>query len=65
MPDSRAREPLPRDWGDAFGGLPLETPPEGAWQRVAIVQQSLDGGLLFGVLVGGGVVRRVARVLAK
>ena len=21
MPDSRAREPLPRDWGDAFGGL--------------------------------------------
>ena len=36
MPDSRAREPLPRDWGDAFGGLPLETPPEGAWQRVAI-----------------------------
>ena len=36
MPDSRAREPLPRDWGDAFGGLPMETPPEGAWQRVAI-----------------------------
>lgn len=36
MPDSRAREPLPRDWGDALGGLPLETPPEGAWQRVAI-----------------------------
>ena len=36
MPDSRAREPLPRDWGDAFGRLPLETPPEGAWQRVAI-----------------------------
>ena len=36
MPDFRAREPLPRDWGDAFGGLPLETPPEGAWQRVAI-----------------------------
>ena len=36
MPDSRAREPLPSDWGDAFGGLPLETPPEGAWQRVAI-----------------------------
>lgn len=36
MPDSRAREPLPRDWGHAFGGLPLETPPEGAWQRVAI-----------------------------
>ena len=36
MHDSRAREPLPRDWGDAFGGLPLETPPEGAWQRVAI-----------------------------
>ena len=36
MPDSRAREPLPRDWRDAFGGLPMETPPEGAWQRVAI-----------------------------
>ena len=36
MPDSRAREPLPRDWGDAFGGLPMETPPGGAWQRVAI-----------------------------
>ena len=35
MPDSRAREPLPRDWGDAFCGLPLETPPEGAWQRLA------------------------------
>ncbi len=35
MPDSRARAPLPRDWGDAFGNLPLEAPPEGAWQRIA------------------------------
>ena len=35
MPDSRSREPVPRDWGDAFGTLPLETPPLGAWQRVA------------------------------
>jgi hypothetical protein len=35
MPDSRSREPVPRDWGDAFGTLPLETPPHGAWQRVA------------------------------
>ena len=35
MPDSRSREPVPRDWGDAFGTLPLETPPRGAWQRVA------------------------------
>ncbi|PPJ41787.1 MULTISPECIES: hypothetical protein [unclassified Pseudoxanthomonas] len=35
MPDSRSREPVPRDWGDAFGALPLETPPHGAWQRVA------------------------------
>ena len=36
MPDSRAREPLPPASGDAYGGLPMETPPEGAWQRVAI-----------------------------
>lgn len=35
MPDSRARAPLPRDWADAFGNLPLEAPPEGAWQRIA------------------------------
>lgn len=35
MPDSRAREPMPRDWSDAFGALPLEGPPEGAWQRLA------------------------------
>lgn len=35
MPDSRARAPLPRDWVDAFGNLPLEAPPEGAWQRIA------------------------------
>ena len=35
MPDSRAREPMPRDWSDAFGALPLETPPDGAWQRLA------------------------------
>ncbi|WP_155944563.1 hypothetical protein [Pseudoxanthomonas sp. Root630] len=35
MPDSRSREPVPRDWGDAFGALPLESPPHGAWQRVA------------------------------
>lgn len=34
MPDSRAREPMPRDWNDAFGALPLETPPDGAWQRL-------------------------------
>ena len=35
MPDSRSREPMPRDWGDAFCALPLEAPPHGAWQRVA------------------------------
>lgn len=35
MPDSRARDPKPRDWGDAFAGLPLDTPPEGGWQRLA------------------------------
>lgn len=35
MPDSRAREPMPRDWADAFGALPLEGPPDGAWQRLA------------------------------
>ena len=35
MPDSRTREPMPRDWGDAFGALPLERSPEGAWQRLA------------------------------
>ena len=35
MPDSRARDPMPRDWGDAFGALPLEAPPRDAWQRLA------------------------------
>ena len=35
MPDSRSREPMPRDWGDAFGALPLETPPTDSWQRLA------------------------------
>lgn len=35
MPDSRARDPMPRDWGDAFAALPLATPPEGGWQRLA------------------------------
>jgi hypothetical protein len=35
MPDSRARDPKPRDWGDALAGLPLDTPPEGGWQRLA------------------------------
>ena len=37
MPDSLSREPVPRDWRDAFGALSLETPPEGAWQRLAAV----------------------------
>ena len=35
MPDSRARDPMPRDWGDAFAALPLATPPEAGWQRLA------------------------------
>lgn len=35
MPDSRARDPMPRDWGDAFGALPLEAPPHDGWQRLA------------------------------
>ncbi|WP_334180228.1 hypothetical protein [Pseudoxanthomonas sp.] len=35
MPDSRTREPMPRDWRDAFGAVPLEAPPEHGWQRVA------------------------------
>lgn len=35
MPDSRAREPSPHDWGDAFAALPLEGAPDGAWQRLA------------------------------
>jgi hypothetical protein len=26
---------MPRDWADAFGALPLEAPPDGAWQRLA------------------------------
>jgi hypothetical protein len=37
MPDSRAHDPMPRDWRDAFGALPLEAPPEDAWQRLAAV----------------------------
>lgn len=35
MPDSLVRDPVPRDWRDAFGALPLEAPPEGSWQRLA------------------------------
>lgn len=35
MPDSRARDPMPRDWGDAFAALPLATPPDAGWQRLA------------------------------
>lgn len=35
MPDSRARDPMPRDWGEAFGTLPLEAPAEAGWQRLA------------------------------
>jgi hypothetical protein len=35
MPDSLARDPVPRDWREAFGALPLEAPPEGGWQRLA------------------------------
>lgn len=35
MPDSRAHDPMPRDWGDAFAALPLATPPEAGWQRLA------------------------------
>ncbi len=34
MPDSRARDPMPRDWGDAFAALPLATPPAAGWQRL-------------------------------
>jgi hypothetical protein len=35
MPDSRARDPMPRDWGEAFDALPLEAPAEAGWQRLA------------------------------
>lgn len=35
MPDSRPRDPVPRDWSEAFGALPLESPDEGGWRRVA------------------------------
>jgi len=35
MPDSRTREPMPRDWSEAFGALPLDAPGEDRWQRVA------------------------------
>jgi len=35
MPDSRAHDPMPRDWSDAFHTLPLEAPPRDGWQRVA------------------------------
>ena len=35
MPDSPSRDPMPRDWCEAFAALPLDTPPEGGWQRVA------------------------------
>lgn len=35
MPDSRPRDPVPRDWSEAFGALPLEAPPKDSWQRLA------------------------------
>lgn len=35
MPDPRAYKPMPRDWREAFGALPLEAPPEDGWQRLA------------------------------
>ncbi|MBL8256537.1 MAG: hypothetical protein JNJ62_08050 [Pseudoxanthomonas mexicana] len=35
MPDSLTREPMPRDWADAFAALPCEPSPAGSWQRLA------------------------------
>ncbi len=35
MPDSRAPDAFPRDWGEAFAALPPETPPADGWQRLA------------------------------
>jgi hypothetical protein len=31
MPDVRTRDAMPRDWGDAFAGLPLEAAPADSW----------------------------------
>ncbi|MBD9479454.1 hypothetical protein [Pseudoxanthomonas sp. PXM02] len=35
MPDSLTRDPMPRDWDEAFGALPLDVPPAGSWQRLS------------------------------
>ncbi len=35
MPDSRAHDPMPRDWSDAFSTLPLEAPPARGWAALA------------------------------
>ncbi|MBU8976669.1 hypothetical protein JI752_011005 [Lysobacter sp. MMG2] len=38
MPDTERTTP-PADWSGAFAALPVETPPDGGWQRL---QQALD-----------------------
>jgi hypothetical protein len=35
MPDVRTRDAMPRDWGDAFAGLPLEAAPADSWATLA------------------------------
>ena len=35
MPDVRTRDAVPRDWGDAFAGLPLEAAPADSWAMLA------------------------------
>ncbi|HJS33944.1 MAG TPA: hypothetical protein VJ766_00480, partial [Pseudoxanthomonas sp.] len=35
MPDVRTRDAMPRDWGDAFAGLPLEAAPVDSWATLA------------------------------
>ena len=35
MPEVRARDAMPRDWGDAFAGLPLEAAPADSWATLA------------------------------
>ncbi|WP_411832862.1 hypothetical protein [Pseudoxanthomonas mexicana] len=35
MPDANARERAPADWEQALSALPLETPPDGGWERLS------------------------------
>lgn len=35
MADAHRPSPMPADWGDAFGALPLAQAPDHAWRRVA------------------------------